>query len=212
MAKKKKGRVACRYDNTVMDWRLDDNQTVPAIEQSIITVFKFPVLYFQHFQYSPEAMALRDEDIKRLGWDNDSFDLPCPPIKIGEFSLLKSAMKAANDSLIHAGRVIERITPSMIKITSEYNERMDYCVLFFNHEAYEFYHLLFILGKDSVSFKNIPNPKIDTFSQLFKWVRTFEFKRQKLYKENNFTWKPKSELVKIEEKPKKDVHVIEVLT
>jgi len=68
----------------VVSWMWDERwlQSVPAIEASRITVVKFPVDYYQHFHYSPEATALRRERRQGFGGSR-SFDLPRPPVTIG---------------------------------------------------------------------------------------------------------------------------------
>lgn len=191
MAKKhKKGTPDWIYDGVIMSWRLTDTQQVPAIEQSCITVVRFPVNYYQHFAYSPELMALREKSIVELGWDNKSFDIPRPPYSVGEFSLLSDAIKRVvtvlGRSRIDAGRVY----PSMITFRPDGNKQ-DYCTLYFNHQAYEFYNLLFILGEDACPFENVPNPKINTLNQMLRWAKSFEFMRRKLYKSHGFSWEPK---------------------
>ena len=91
----------------------------------------------------------------------------------------------------------ERAWPSLMKLTTDYgSERTDYCILFFNHAAYEFYHLLFLLGKkDDVVFENIPDPKINTVPSLLKWARSFEAMKKRQYQNKGFTWEPVSEQV-----------------
>lgn len=192
MAKKKKGMPGWICDGVIMNWRLSDTQMVPAIEQSRITVVKFPVNYYQHFDYSPEVMALREKKIVELGWSSTSFDLPRLPYSVGEFSLLSGAIKRVISVLNCSRMDAERRYPSMITFRPN-GWREDYCTLYFNHKAYEFYNLLFILGKDACPFENVPNPKINTLNQLLRWAKSFEFMRRKMYKSNGFSWEPKSE-------------------
>lgn len=190
---KKKGTPSWTSDGVVMGWRLDDNQQVPAIEQSRIAVVKFPVDYYQHFDYGPELMMLRRERIKELGWSSVSFDLPRMPSVVGEFSLLSNAIKKVVSVLDSSSVYADRIYPSIITLTSKgYGRRSDYCVLYFNGAAYEFYDLLFAIGLDTVVFENVPNPKIKTLNQLLQWSKSFEFKRRKLYKSQGFSWEPVS--------------------
>jgi hypothetical protein len=191
-------------DGQVVSWRWNEQgtQTVPAIETSSIAVIKFPVAYSQVLDYSPEAMELRCERIKQLGWSDQSFNLPCPPEMIGTYSLLTDALRAARKVLKNAcggGTNVERIYPSMVKLTTGYgSSRADYCVLYFNRAAYEIYHLLFLLGeKDVVIFENIPDPKIDTVPQLLKWARHFEVIKKRAYLGKGCTWNP-------ERNPKKE--------
>jgi len=189
---KKKGIPYCTHNGIVMDWRLSDTQNVPAIEFSCISVVKFPVDYYRYFDYSPEVMALRSKHIVELGWSSTSFDLPRPPELIGEYSLLSAAIKKVALVLSCSRMDIRRCYPSVIEFSpNEYRE--DYCILYFNHQAYEFYNLLFILGRDRSPFENVPNPKINTLLQLLRWAKSFEFKRHKLYKEHGFSWEPKGE-------------------
>lgn len=187
----KKGMPGWIFDGVIQSWQLTDTQQVPAIEQSRITVVKYPVDYYQHFDYSPELMALREEEIVRLGWSSTSFDLPRPPCSVGEYSLLGDAIKKVASVLNNSRIISERYYPSTIGFWPNRN-REDYCILYFNHRAYEFYNLLFILGKDSVPFENVPNPKINTLNQLLRWAKSFEFMRRKLYKSHGFSWEPKT--------------------
>lgn len=189
--KNKKGVPGWTANGVIMSWQLSDTQQVPAIEQSCITVVKYPVDYYQHFDYSPEVMALRSKRIVELGWRGTSFDLPRPPYPIGEFSLLSDAIKRVTSALNCSRIAAERIYPSMFAFRPDGN-REDYCVLYFNHRAYDFYNLLFILGKDACPFENVPNPKINTLNQLLRWAKFFEFMRRKLYKAHGFQWEPKS--------------------
>lgn len=190
MAKIKKGVPNWIEDGVVISWQLSDTQQVPAIEQSCITVVRFPVNYYQHFDYSPEVMALREKSIVELGWSTHSFDLPRPPYSVGEFSLLSGAIKRVVSVLNRSRIVAVRRYPSMITFRPGGN-REDYCVLYFNHQAYEFYNLLFILGEDACPFENVPNPKINTLNQMLRWAKSFEFMRRKLYKSHGFSWEPK---------------------
>ena len=192
----KKGEPSWTSNGVVMGWRIDENQKVPAIEQSRITVVKFPILFYQHFNYSPEAMALRPQSIIDLGWDNLSFDLPMPTKVVGEYSLLSGAVKRVKDVLDFKQITITKNWPSTITCFNagcgnDYSSKYDYCVLFFNHAAYEFYHFFFILGSDTdCPFENVPNPTMNTLNQLLKWTESFERKRQKLYIKHGFTWGP----------------------
>lgn len=192
MSKKanKKGVPGWIFDGVIQTWRLTDTQQVPAIEQSCITVVKFPVDYYQHFDWGPEKMALREKEIVSLGWDNTSFDLPRPPCSVGEYSLLGNAIKRVASVLDNSRIFAERCYPSTIRFQPN-RCREDYCVLYFNHRAYEFYDLLFILGKDTCVFENVPNPKINTLNQLLRWAKSFEFRRRKMYKSHGFSWEPK---------------------
>lgn len=190
--KHKKAVPSWTYNGVVMGWRLNDAQQVPAIEQAVITVVKCPVNYYQYFHYSPEVMALRSKEIVKLGWSSISFDLPRPPMVIGEYSLLSDAIKKVVSTLGRSDIVTQRCYPSMISFQPD-GYRQDYCVLYFDHQAYEFYNLLFILGKNtSCPFENVPNPKINTLNQLLRWAKSFEFMRRKLYKSHGFSWEPKS--------------------
>jgi len=195
MSKKRKNKIGApswTSNDVVMGWCLNDAQNVPAIEQSIITVVKCPVNYYQHFDYSPEVMALRSKTIVELGWDNTSFDLPRPPMVVGKYSLLSNAIKKVVSTLGRSDINAQRLYPSMIGFQPD-EYRQDYCVLYFNHQAYEFYNLLFILGNDVCPFENVPNPKIKTLNQLLRWSKSFEFMRRKMYKSHGFSWEPKSE-------------------
>ena len=192
----RKGEPSWTYNGVVMGWRIDEKQKVPAIEQSCITVVKFPILYYQNFNYSPEAMALRPQRIIELGWDNISFDLQMPPKVVGEYSLLSGAVKRVKNVLDFKQIKITKEWPSTIICSNtscgnDYRNRDDYCVLFFNHAAYEFYNFFFILGSDTnCPFENVPNPTMNTLNQLLKWTELFERKRQKLYIKHGFTWGP----------------------
>ena len=192
MAKKcKKGVPGWTSDGVIMSWQLTDTQEVPAIEQSCITVVKYPIDYYQHFDYSPEVMALRSKRTVELGWSSRSFDLPRPPYPVGEYSLLGDAIKRVASVLRNSRITAERDYPSTFTFRPN-GWREDYCILYFNNEAYEFYNLLFILGKDiNVPFENVPNPKINTLNQLLCWSKSFEFMRRKMYKSHGFSWEPK---------------------
>lgn len=191
MAKEsKKGVPSWTSDDVIMAWQLSDTQTVPAIEQSCITVVRYPVNYYQHFDYSPEVMALRNKHIVELGWRSVSFDLPGSPYSVGEFSLLSVAIKRVKSVLNCSYMTAKRRYPSMITFRP-HRKREDYCTLYFNHQAYEFYNLLFILGEAS-TFENVPKPKINTLNQLLRWAKSFEFMRRKMYKSHGFSWEPKS--------------------
>ena len=144
--RQKKGEPGWIADGVIMSWQLTEFQQVPAIEQSCITVVRYPVNYYQHFDYSPEVMALREKKIVELGWSSTSFDLPRPPYSVGEFSLLSDAIKRVISVLNCSRMDAERRYPSMITFRPD-EKRQDYCTLYFNHKAYEFYNLLFILGK-----------------------------------------------------------------
>lgn len=189
--RKKKGNPSWTFNGVVMGWRLSDTQDVPAIEQCRITVTQYPVAYYQHFNWGPEKMALREKGIVKLGWDNSSFDLQRPPVSVGEYSLLSGAIKRVASVLACSGMVIRRCYPSTIEFLPD-ERRQDYCILYFDHQAYEFYDLLFILGRDACPFENVPNPKLNTLKQLLNWAKSFEFKRRKMYKSEGFTWEPYS--------------------
>ncbi len=192
--KKKKGEPCFVVDGLIKSWAYGKGyESVPAIECCQITVVKFPVLYAQNIDYGPELMKLRRKSIVELGWDNDHLDQPQAPYSIGKFSLLSHAIKAANRMFGHSEVYINKLYPSMIDCTSkDFGRRMDYCRLYFDLQAHEFYHLLFKIGTEAVPFENLPNPKLDTLNQLLKWSKSFEFKRRKLYKAEGFTWKPQT--------------------
>ena len=193
----KKGTPNWVIDDVIHSWAYGEGQfeSVPAIEQCRITVVKFPVLYAQNVDYGPELMKLRRKDIVRLGWDNDHLDQPQAPNTVGKFSLLTDAIKAVNKTFDHSEVYTERLYPSMIDcVAKNYGKRDDYCKLYFDLAAFEFYHLLFNLGTDAVPFENLPDPKLKTLNQLLAWSRSFEFKRRKLYKAEGFTWVPHKEL------------------
>lgn len=198
---KKKGTPHYISEGVIMSWQLTDmqqvpdTQQVPAIEQSCITVVKYPVNYYQHFYYSPEVMALRSKRIVELGWSSRSFDLPRPPYSVGEYSLLSAAIKRVTSVLKCSRMDAERCYPSLITFQQN-GYREDYCILYFNHAAYDFYNLLFILGEDTCPFENVPNPKINTLNQMLRWSRSFEFMRRKLYKSHGFSWEPKGKGLK----------------
>lgn len=189
---KKKGNPSWTHDDVIMGWRLSDTQNVPAIEQCRITVVKYPIDYYQHFNYGPETMALRSKRIVELGWSSKSFDLQRPPISVGKYSLLSNAIKGVVSVLGRSSVPIQRRYPSTIEFLPD-RRRQDYCILYFDHQAYEFYDLLFILGKDACPFENVPKPKLNTSKQLLSWAKSFEFKRRKMYKSEGFTWEPYSE-------------------
>ncbi len=186
----KKGRPSVLYDDLVTEWRLDDEQTVPAIELCGVTVVRCPVAYYSHFNYGPELMALRQKRIVELGWSSKSLDMPAPPESVGEFCLLSKAIKKIKTVLDYPKIYTTVCWPGTVLFQKEgYGTKWDYCVLYFNHWAYEFYNLLFILGqKDGPPFENVPNPKIGTLPQILKWATGFETSRRKMYKENGFTW------------------------
>lgn len=188
----KKGMPSGIDGDVVTSWQLSDDQSVPAIEQCRVSVVKYPVLYYQHFDYSPEAMDLRSESVKELGWSTNSFNLPIPPCVVGQYSLLTDALKKVKATLDFPKLDIRKNYPSTITCEKNgYGAKWDYCDLFFNHAAYEFYHLLFILGHDmSCPFENVPDPPLNTLNQLMRWARSFEFKRRKMYKQEDFSWEP----------------------
>ena len=191
----KKGMPGWVCDGVIQSWQLTDTQQVPAIEQSVITVVKYPVDYYQYFDYSPELMALRSKRIAELGWSSVSFDLPRPPCSVGEYSLFGDAIKKVASVLNNSHITAERCYPSTI-IFQLNRHREDYCVLYFNSPAYKFYNLLFILGKESTCpFENVPKPKINTLNQLLRWAKSFEFKRRKMYKSHGFSWEPKQRIL-----------------
>lgn len=165
-------------------------QWVPSIKESIVTVVKFPVDYYQNFNYSPVAMAMRCQKIKELGWSSTSFDLPNPPCIEGQFCLLSKALEFVNKQIGREAKRIHKSYPSTIDITTnEY--RSDYYTLYFNHTAFEIYDLFFVLDrKPTVVFEQVA-PKINTLNQLIKWAKSLEFNRRKLYVANGLTWEAK---------------------
>jgi len=193
----KVGRPAFTWIETdgtrhVMSWHLSDQQWVPAIEESRFAVVRFPIVYYQHFDFCPEAMALRPERIKELGWSSQSFDLPVAPVTVGSYSLLSDSLEWAAKILETRDLNVARIYPSLIKVEEKRDPaKSDYCLLFPNHHAYEFYHFFFILGqKDKTTFENIPNPQIETLSQALTWIKSFEYGRRLMYRKEGFTWEP----------------------
>ena len=192
MKKTKEGTPSWTHNDVVMGWRLENGLSVPAIEQSRISIIKFPVEYYQHFYYSPELMEARDPDIKRLGWSSHSFDLPKPPELIGECSLLSEALITVG-KILNGRIVVRRNWPTNVTCEEVGNgKQSDYFVLYFNHYAHEFYDILYEIGKEpSVVFK-LPDQKLDTLPQLLKWSKSHEARRKRMYKCEGFTWQPVS--------------------
>ncbi len=190
----KKGHPSYVNDGLICEWAYEQDgcHSIPAIEQCMITVVKHSVKYYSHFNYGPELMKARRKCIKELGWSSESFDLPLPPKCVGEYSLLSHAIKAVNSTLDRSRVTVERRYPSTIILTQYgYGTRTNYCILFFNGPAYEFYSLLFKVDKDNTIFE-LPAPHLNTLNQLLKWAKSFEFKRRRLFKAEGFTWEPYS--------------------
>jgi hypothetical protein len=173
----------------VVSWNLKGH-SVPAIRQVRSTLVRFPVAYYQHANYGPEVMAARSENIARLGWSSESFDLPLPPESVGHFNLLSKAIKAAHRDLSTSPTTVSVGFPTTLKLSAADAWRPRF-VVYLNLAAYEFYHLLFAAcGRYSHLQFNVPGIAVGTCPKLIAWLAKFERDKAQQYRENGFDWNP----------------------
>jgi hypothetical protein len=188
-----KERIVLRHgdgSSEVLAWDLN-GQTVPALSQVEVTLVRYSIAYYQHAHCSPEVMESRSENIARLGWSSESFDLPLPPETAGSFNLLSGAIRAAHRELTPSRTYAETGYPSMLKLSSDGRADPRF-VVYLNLAAYEFYHLLFAAsGRYShLQFKVAPID-VDTCPKLLAWLRRFEQDKAEQYRVNGFEWRPR---------------------
>ena len=204
MSKKPNGYIQCggcgqadsvivREDGTrdVINWRLR-NHTVPAVHRVRATVVRFPVQYYVHAHYGPEVMAVRSENIARLGWSSQSFDLPLAPEVVGHFNLLSQAVAVIHEELRGGTTEVRLEYPTMLRLRSVDAWR-DRFRIYLNIPAYEFYHLLFVAGSEPGPASQFVVEPIDagTCPKLLAWLRPFETAKKRLYRDNGFDWNPR---------------------
>jgi hypothetical protein len=185
--------VVVRQDGTrdVINWRLGDHN-VPAVHRVRATVVRYPVRYYSHADYGPEVMAVRSESTARLGWSSQSFNLPLVPEIVGHFNLLSQAVKAAHKELCGSPTRVCLRYPTTVTVKSPV-EWLPAFRIYLNLFAYEFYHLLFVVGSEhgpSSQFVVAP-ADVGTCPKILSWLRPFEAAKKKLYRDNGFDWNPR---------------------
>lgn len=185
--------VLVREDGTrdVVNWRLGDHR-VPAVHRVRATVVRFPVMYHVHADYGPEVMAARSEPIARLGWSSTSFDLPLAPEVVGHFNLLSRAAAVIHEEYRGTPTKVGLCYPTTIRLASLEPGRDSFCI-YLNLAAYEFYHLLFVVGSEhGPSSQFVAEPAdVGTCPKLLAWLRPFEAAKKRFYRENGFDWGPR---------------------
>lgn len=189
----KANSVVVREDGfrDVIYWRLG-NHNVPAVHRVRATVVRFPVMHYVHADYGPEVMAIRSESIARLGWSSQSFDLPLAPEVVGHFNLLSQAVAVIHKEFRGMSTKVCLRYPTVIASCS-LSAGHDEFRIYLNLHAYEFYHLLFVVGSEhgpSSQFVAAP-ADVGTCPKLLAWLRPFETAKKKLYRDNGFDWKPR---------------------
>jgi hypothetical protein len=174
----------------VIDWQLGDHK-VPAVHRVRAKLVRFPVAYYQHAHYGPEVMAIRSENTARLGWSTQSFNMPLVPEVVGHFNLLTHAVACAYKVLRGEPTKVDLGYPTTITLEN-IRAGHDYFRIYLNLAAYEFYHLLFVVGQEHLSSQFVVEPvDVRTCPKLLDWLRPFETAKKKLYCENGFDWNPK---------------------
>lgn len=195
----KANSVIVRDDGShdVIRWRLG-NHNVPAVHRVRATVVRHPISYYVHADYGPEVMAIRSENTARLGWSSQSFNLPEVPEIVGHFNLLSQAVAHIHKELNGARADVKIGYPTTIAIRSVCEWQSNFRI-YLNLHAYEFYHLLFVVGSEhGPSFQFVADRvDVSTCPKLLGWLRPFETAKKKLYRENGFDWNPRRGLIEL---------------
>lgn len=172
----------------VIDWRLD-NHSVPAVHRVRATAVRFPVQHYVHADYGPEVMAIRSESVAKLGWSSESFNLPLAPEIVGHFNLLSQAVAVVHKEIGAIPTKVRLGYPTVIGLMS-LDDGRDKFQIYLNIPAYEFYHLLFVVGRESgPSSQFVAEPAdVSTCPKLLAWLRPFETEKRKFYRDNGFDW------------------------
>lgn len=175
----------------VVEWDLD-GQSVPAVHTLRATLVRHPVDYYRHASYSPEVMAARSENIARLGWNQESFNLPKPPEIVGTYNLLSLAVASTYQEINHGVTSVEWMHPAGMRIKSNAPWHPSFSI-YLNIPAYEFYHLLFAAAWARYSHLQFSVEPIDvsTAPKLARWLTRFEAMKKRQYREHGFDWNPK---------------------
>ena len=175
----------------VIDWDLNGHN-VPAVHRVRATLVRYPVQYHVHADYGPEVMAIRREMTASLGWRSQSFNLPEVPEVVGHFNLLSQSVALAYKELRGHPTEVRLEYPTIIKIRSAH-DWLDRFRVYLNLPAYEFYHLLIVLGSEhGPSFQFVADPAdVSTVPKLLNWLRPFEAAKKQLYTDNGFDWNPR---------------------
>jgi hypothetical protein len=82
--------------------------------------------------------------------------------------------------------------PTTIQLRSEHDWD-DYFCIHLNLFAYEFYHLLFVVGSEHRPASQFVAEPADvaTCPKLLAWLRRFEASKKRLYRDNGFDWNPR---------------------
>lgn len=189
----KANSVVVREDGTrdVIRWSLDGHH-VPAVHRVRATLVRYPVDYYVHANYGPEVMAARSENIARLEWSSQSFNLPCPPEIVGHFNLMSQAVRVVHRELRGSPTKVCLGYPTTVRLRSCDDWNDQFCI-YLNLFGYEFYHLLFVAGSEhGPSSQFVAEPAdVSTCPKLLTWLRPFESAKKKLYRDNGFDWNPK---------------------
>jgi hypothetical protein len=189
----KANSVVVRADGSrdVIHWRLG-NHNVPAVHRVRATLVRFPWQHYVHANYGPEVMAVRSENIARLGWSSLSFNMPLIPEVVGHFNLLGQAAAVVHKEF-RGGPTKARVEhPTTIRLWTP-REGCDQFRVYLNLSGREFYDLLFVVGSEhgpSSQFDVAP-ANVGTVPKLLAWLRPFEASKKKLYRDHGFDWNPR---------------------
>jgi hypothetical protein len=204
------GKAACvihreGHAPVVTDWRYEfngrgDYVSVPAVDQLRLTVVHFGTWYYRRADFSPETLPLRDPNYAQRGFQSESYDFHKPPTTLGVFCLLGRALRAASSLIVpylHANEsCLAKIAyPNMLVLTPATDYGLGYVGsvrIWFNPQAFEFYHLLFLLNTEKSCTFVPPRADIGTLAKLRKWTAKFESMKRNQFAEHGWEWNPPS--------------------
>jgi hypothetical protein len=172
---------------TVLSWNYEEH-SVPALSEVALTLVEFGLDYYEHPNFSPETMKRRKKWYREGGFSSESMNFALPPVCIARASLLSRLLPALG-SRLGADKMTDTEVTAVenVLVLTRYGHQSSYAV-YFNHAAYEFYHLLFVeLRKDTIQFESLPQPP-KTIPALQRWAKRFDNAKRKQYAERGFTW------------------------
>ena len=196
------GQVGCSYNGTVASWTYEIPGSsrggtihVPAIREVRVAMVHQGMVWYRHPDFSPETIAMRRDHYARRGFTSESHSFQQPPVVGGYFNLLGHALDAARSLIPGESVDVRGEDPNVIHLRPQSESSRNHfgsICLYFNHSAFEFYHLLFKLNtkeRDSVCFE-APDVDISTMAKLAAWAKTFDSMKRRQYTENGWAWDP----------------------